>query len=122
MKRSAVFLPAMLLVVGVETSLALPVAGGQTPEAQDRGRAVHVAWADLEARRGEVEAPRVMAREDGVTALRARELQAPRADEVQAPRGDDVQAPRADKLEAPRAAELQAPRAGQAREPRWRED
>jgi len=87
MNRKALFMPAMLFVVGVGTSLALPVAGVQTTEAQDRTQAVvRVASGDVESEKDEIEAPRTAARED--------EVQAPRADDVQAPREDEVQAPR----------------------------
>ena len=86
MNRKALFMPAMLFVVGVGTSLALPVAGVQTAEAQDRAQAVRVASGDVESEKDEIEAPRTAARED--------EVQAPRADDVQAPREDEVQAPR----------------------------
>ena len=87
MNRKALFMPAMLFVVGVGTSLALPVAGVQTTEAQDRAQAVvRVASGDVESEKDEIEAPRTAARED--------EVQAPRADDVQAPREDEVQAPR----------------------------
>ena len=86
MNRKALFMPAMLFVVGVGTSLALPVAGVQTTEAQDRAQAVRVASGDVESEKDEIEAPRTAARED--------EVQAPRADDVQAPREEEVQAPR----------------------------
>ena len=91
MNRKALFMPAMLFVVGVGTSLALPVAGVRTTEAQDRAQAVHGASGDVESENDEIEAPRTAAREDEVQAPRADDVQAPREDEVQAPRGGEVE-------------------------------
>jgi hypothetical protein len=100
MNRKALFMPAMLFVVGVGTSLALPVAGVQTPEARDRAQAVRVSTGDVESEKDEIEAPRTAAREDEVQAPRADDVQAPRAEDVQAPRGEDEERP----VEAPRGA------------------
>ena len=105
MNRLVTFVPAMLLVLGVGTGLAMPIAG-QTPGAQSRTRTPQVARGDLEAERGELQAPRAALREYGIGASRSQEVQAPRADSVQAPRSEVAQAPHATEI----------------KEPRWRED
>ena len=100
------FVPAMLLVFGVGTGLAMPIAGGQTPGAQSRTRTIQVSRGDFEPERGELQAPRAALREPGIGASRSQEVQAPRADSVQ----------------APRAKVAQAAHATEIKEPRWRED
>ena len=103
MNRIARFMPAIVLVLGVASSVVLPVSGVRTSRAEDRTQAVRIAGGEreVESEWDEVEAPRM--------ADRADEVQAPRADEVQAPREDGLQAPRGgedrqEQVEAPRGA------------------
>lgn len=103
MNRLGTFVTATLLVFGVGTGLATPIAGGQAPGAQSRTRSIQVARGDVDAERGELQAPRTAAREPGVGATRAQDVQAPRAGDVQAPRVSD-------------------PRVSDTKEPRLRED
>ncbi len=94
MNRMVTFVPAMLLVFGVGTGLAMPIAAGQTPGAQSRIRSIQVARGDVEAERGELQAARTAPREPGVGATRAQDVQAPRADDVQPPRVSETKEPR----------------------------
>jgi len=98
--------PAMLLVLGAGTGLAMATAGEGVPGAQGRAQRVQAARSHVEAERGELQAPRAAVREHGVVATRAQEVQAPRADSVQAPRGVAARSPHASGI----------------MEPRWRED
>jgi hypothetical protein len=98
MNRTVTFVPAMLLVLGVGTALALPAAGGP-----GRLRIIEAARGDVVGERGEFQAPRAAGRNSSI---------APgRSPDVQAPRGESVQAPR-----------VEIARASEAKEPRWRKD
>jgi hypothetical protein len=105
MNRLVAFVPAMLLVCGVGTSLAMPIVGGQTAGARSRSESIQAARGDVEAERGELQAPRTAEREHRVGATRAHEMQAPRAQDVQAPRSYLAQAPRTNAVKEPRLRE-----------------
>ena len=113
MNRMVTYVPKMLLICAVGTGLVMPAAGAAAV-LQSPGQSIHVVSGDVEAERGELQAPRAVWSEPAIRPSRAQDVQAPRADSVQAPRSEGVQAPGSKVTQAPHASEV--------KEPRWRED
>jgi hypothetical protein len=98
MNRMVTIVPAVLLVLGAGSALAMPAAGGPA-----RLRIIEAARGDVVGERGEFQAPRAAGPESSIEPRRSQD--------VPAPRGESVQAPR-----------VKVARATEVKDPRWRED